>query len=92
LINNLTNEHDKLSILGSLYDSTIIDTEKNQKFPIKIIESIVTNSNNLIYNSLSENSRYDLYIYYISKNYYYSNLFKKCLDAVEEALKYILTE
>jgi tetratricopeptide (TPR) repeat protein len=87
LINNLTNEHDKLSILGSLYDSTTTDTEENRKFPIKIIESIVTNKNNLIYNSLSEHSRYDLYSYYISKNYYYSNLFKKCLDANEEALK-----
>jgi tetratricopeptide (TPR) repeat protein len=87
LINNLTNEHDKLSILGSLYDSTTIDTEENQKFPITIVESIVTNKNNLIYNSLSEDSRYDLYGYYISKNYYYSQLYDKSLTAVEEALK-----
>ena len=84
MINNLTNEHDKLSILGSLYDSTTIDTEENQKFPITIVESIVTNKNNLIYNSFSEDSRYDLYGYYISKNYYYSNLFKNVLTQLKK--------
>ena len=42
LMNNLSNEKDRFSIFGFLYDSTTIDTEENQKFPIKIIESIVT--------------------------------------------------
>ena len=87
LINNLANENDRFSILGFLYDSTTIDTEENRKFPITIVESIVTNKKNLIYNYLSEDSRYNLYSYYISKNYYYLQLYDKSLNAVEEALK-----
>ena len=89
LMNNLSNEKDRFSIFGFLYDSTTIDTEENQKFPISVLESIITNKRNLLYEYLSEYSTYNLYSYYIAKNYYYSNLFKKFLDTVEEALKII---
>ena len=41
LMDNLSNENDKVSILATLYDSTTIDTEENRKFPITIVESIV---------------------------------------------------
>ena len=87
LMNNLSNEHDRFSILASLYDSTTIDTEENKKFPITVIESVVTNKNNLIHNYLTKDSRYNLYSYYIAKNYYYSQLYDKSLAAIEEALK-----
>jgi tetratricopeptide (TPR) repeat protein len=87
LMNNLSNEKDRFSIFGFLYDSTTIDTEENRKFPITVVEAIVTNKNNLIDTYLSKNSRYYLYGYYISINYYYSQLYDKSLAAGEEALK-----
>jgi tetratricopeptide (TPR) repeat protein len=86
LINNLSNENDRFSIFGSLYDSTTIDSEENRKFPITVIESVVTNKRDLIYDYLSAHSIYELYNYYIAKNYYYSKLFDKSLAVVEEAL------
>ena len=84
---NLSNEKNRFSILGSLYDSTTIDTEENEKFPITVVESVVTNKSNLIEAYLNKHSKYDLYSFYISKNYYYLQLYNKSLDAVEEALK-----
>jgi tetratricopeptide (TPR) repeat protein len=64
LLNNLPNENDRFSILGFLYDATTIDTEENQKFSIKIIESIVPNLENLIPNYLTKDSICKLYGYY----------------------------
>jgi tetratricopeptide (TPR) repeat protein len=87
LMDNLSNEKDRFSIFGFLYDSTTIDTEENRNIPITIVEKIVTNKSNLIDTYLNEHSRYNLYSFYISANYYYLQLYDKSLDAVEEALK-----
>jgi tetratricopeptide (TPR) repeat protein len=87
LMDNLSNEKDRFSIFGFLYDSTTIDTENNQKLPLTMVEKIVTNKKNLIDTYLNENSRYILYGYYIAKIYFDLKLFKEALDATEKAIK-----
>ena len=58
-------------IIGSLYDSTTIDTEQNKTLPINIIDQVIRKGEISYVDNLSEYWRFSIYNYYIAKNYYY---------------------
>jgi tetratricopeptide (TPR) repeat protein len=77
-------EEDQYLIIGSLYDSTTIDTEQKNILPINIISRVITNGEISYVDNLSKFWRFNIYNNYIAKNYYYLKKCKESLDAIEE--------
>ena len=86
LIATIKNEEDLHLILGSLYDSTTIETEQKKILPINIIDKVVTGGEKSYVDNLSEFYRYSIYNNYIAKNYFLLKQYKESLDAIERVI------
>lgn len=80
----IKNEGDQFLIIGSLYDSTTIDTEQKKMFPIDIIDQVVRNKDISYVDNLSNFWKFSIYNFYIAKNYYYLKRYRESLDAIEK--------
>ena len=84
LMTVIKNEQNKYYIIGTLYDSTTIDTEQNKTLPINVIDQVIRKGDISYVDNLSKYGRFSIYNFYIAKNFYYLKRYRESLDAIEK--------
>jgi tetratricopeptide (TPR) repeat protein len=84
LMTTINKEENQFLIIGSLYDSTTIDTEQKKYLPINIIDQVVRENEKSYIDNLSKHWRFSIYNNYIAKNYYYLKQYQESLNAIEK--------